>query len=64
MNNEKREYRVDDLNKESKKFISMTLNVCEMELAKHNDDIPGLSSAAMAVRESITTFLALVNKQK
>ena len=64
MNKEKREYRVDDLEKASKMFISMTLNVCEAELAKHNDDIPGLSSAAMAVRESITTFLALVNRQK
>ena len=62
MNKNKRKYRVDDLKKVSKEFISMILNVCETELAKHNDDIPGLPSAAMAVRESITTFLTLAKK--
>lgn len=43
--------------------ISRILLVCESELIKHNDEIKALPSAAMAVRESILTFLALVTSK-
>jgi hypothetical protein len=64
MNKDKVEYSTIDLERKSKKLISMVIFVCEMELAKHNDDIKGLPSAAMAVRESILTFLALIKTHK
>lgn len=41
--------------------ISMVLLTCESELIKHNGEIKGLPFAAMAVRESILTFLALIS---
>lgn len=64
MNKENVKYSICDVEKVSKKLIRMVIFVCEEELAKHNDDIKGLPSAAMAVRESILTFLALVNSDK
>lgn len=64
MNKDKFEYSIVDLEKKSKKLIRIVISVCEAELAKHNDEIKGLPSAAMAVRESILTFLALINRDK
>jgi len=63
MNREKLEFRIVVLEKASKELISMVLYVCETELAKHGDEIKGLPSAAMAVRESILTFLALIGQK-
>ena len=40
---------------------NQVLLTCESELLKNKDKIKALPSAAMAVRESILTFLALVN---
>lgn len=53
----------EELESVSHEFIRAILLVCEVELAKHDDDIAGLPSAAMAVRESIITFLALVGQK-
>ena len=64
MSKDRFEYSTVDQETKSKKLISMVIAVCEAKLAKHNDDIKGLPSAAMAVRESILTFLALVNSDK
>lgn len=61
MNKDKHEYGLDDLENVSKELISIVLYVCEEELARHNDDVKGLPSAAMAVRESVLTFLALIS---
>lgn len=41
--------------------VSRVLLTCESKLIRHNDEIKALPSAAMAVRESILTFLALIN---
>lgn len=46
-----------------REVISRVLLTCESELIKQNDSIKALPSAAMAVRESILTFLALVNPE-
>lgn len=45
------------------KVISTVLLVCEAELAKRNDNEKALSRAAMAVRESLLTFLALTSQK-
>ena len=50
----------EELEKICREVISKVLLKCELELLKHNDEIKALPSAAMAVRESILTFLALV----
>ena len=63
MNEDKLEYRIADLEKLSIELVSMTFYVCETTLAKYNGDVKGLPSAATAVRESILTFLALVNSK-
>lgn len=42
-------------------LISRILLTCESELRKCNDNDKALPSAAMTVRDSILTFLALVN---
>jgi len=44
-----------------REVISWVLLTCESELIKHKGEITALPFAAMAVRESILTFLALVN---
>ena len=59
MNKDKHEYGLDDLENVSKELISIVLYVCEEELARHNDDVKGLPSAAMAVRESIFSVVRL-----
>ncbi|CAK7041967.1 MAG: hypothetical protein DELT_02864 [Desulfovibrio sp.] len=51
---------LEELETICREVISRVLHTCESELCKHNDDIKALPSAAMAVRESILTFLALV----
>ena len=52
---------LEELEKICHELISKVLLTCESELLKHDDGIKALPSAAMAVRESILTFLALVN---
>lgn len=68
--NSKRSFGMDkdevdfaELEKICTEMIKTVLLACEAELAKHNDDVKGLPSAAMAVRESILTFLALISHQ-
>ncbi len=61
MNENRTKINFEDLEKACREVVSIVLLVCEAELSKHNDDVKGLPSAAMAVRESILTFLALVN---
>lgn len=51
----------EELEKACREIISRVLLTCESELLKHDDDIKALQSAAMALRESILTFLALVS---
>lgn len=45
------------------KIISTVLQVCEAELAKLNANEKALPHAAMAVRESLLTFLALTSQK-
>lgn len=56
-------FEFEELEKMCTEMISTILLVCEAELAKHNNDVKGLSSAAMAVRESVLTFLALISRK-
>lgn len=58
---EKDKIELKELEQACREVISKVLLTCESELLKHNDGIKALPSAAMAVRESILTFLALVN---
>ncbi|WP_291441395.1 hypothetical protein [Desulfovibrio sp.] len=51
----------EELEKICREVISRILLTSEAELLKHNGDIKALPSAAMAVKESILTFLALIN---
>jgi len=51
----------EELERTCREVIRRVLLTCEAELLKHNDDIKALPSAAMAVKESILTFLALIN---
>lgn len=59
MDNDKIE--LEKLEKICREVMSRVLLTCESELLKHNDEIKALPSAAMAVKESLLTFLALVN---
>lgn len=52
---------LEELEKACREIISKVLLTCKAELLKDNDEVNGLPSAAMAVRESILTFLALVS---
>ncbi len=61
MKNEKVE--LEELEKICREVISKVLLTCESELLKSNDEIKALPSAAMAVRESILTFLALISRK-
>lgn len=54
---------LEELEKTCREVVSIVLHTCESELSKHGDGIKALPSAAMAVRESILTFLALVNQK-
>ena len=61
---DKERVEFEELEKACREIISRVLLLtCESELLKHGDGIKALSSAAMAVRESILTFLALVNSK-
>lgn len=59
MNKDKIE--MEELKKICHEAIRRVLLICESELRQHNDDIKALPSAALTVKESILTFLALVN---
>lgn len=50
----------EKLEKICREVISKVLLTCEWELLNNNDKTKALPSAAMAVRESILTFLALI----
>ena len=53
----------EDLEKNCREVISRVLHTCELELLNNNDEVKGLPFAAMAVKESILTFLALINSK-
>ena len=50
----------EELEKICREVIRRVLLTCELELIQHNDEIKALPYAAMAVKESILTFLALI----
>lgn len=54
----------EDLEKICREVISRVLHTCELELLNNNDEVKALPFAAMAVKESILTFLALINSKK
>lgn len=56
--------KFEELERAYQEIINRVLNTCESELFKHNDKLPALPSAAIAVKESILTFLALVNPKE
>ena len=58
---DKDKIELEELEKACREIISRVLLACEAKLLEHNDDIKALPSAAIAVRESILTFLTLVN---
>lgn len=58
---DKNNIEFEELEKICSQVVHIVLRMCEAELAKHNDEVKALPSAAMAVRETILTFLALVN---
>ena len=49
----------EELEKACRKVVNIVLLTCEAELFKHNDEVKGLPSAAMAVRESIFSVVRL-----
>ena len=57
------EHDYEELEAACRKMISAVLLICEAELAKRNDDDKALPHAAMAIRESIMTFLALIREK-
>jgi hypothetical protein len=58
----KEEYRLEDFEKLSEELLDMLFPVCEVNRRGQKDDYAkALPLAAMAVQESIRTFLALLN---
>jgi hypothetical protein len=62
-NMDKDRVEFEELEKACREVIRRVLLTCESELLKHNDELKPLPSAAIAVKESILTFLALVNPE-
>jgi len=60
---DKSKVEIEKLEKVCHEVIRKVLLTCESELLRHDGEIKALPSAAMAVRESILTFLALVNPE-
>ena len=58
---DKNKFELEELETVCLEVIRRILLTSESELFKHNDEIKALPYAAMAVRESILTFLSLVN---
>ncbi|CAK7033646.1 MAG: hypothetical protein DESF_01412 [Desulfovibrio sp.] len=57
----KEEYRVEDFEKSSEELLDMLFPVCEINRCRQKGDYAkALPLAAMAVQESIRTFLALL----
>ena len=54
----------EDLEKICSEVISRVLHTCELELLNNNDEVEALPFAAMAVKESILTFLAIINSKR
>lgn len=54
----------EDLEKICREVISRVLHTCELELLNNNDEVKDLPFAAMAVKESILTFLAIINSKR
>ena len=61
---DKSNLEVEDLEKICREVISRVLHTCELELLNNNDEVKALPFAAMAVKESILTFLALINSKR
>lgn len=58
------EYWLEDFEKSSQELLDMLFPVCEAHRRKYKDEYArALPLAAMAVQESIRTFLALLNRQ-
>lgn len=54
----------EDLEKICREVISRVLHTCELELLNNNDEVKDLPFTAMAVKESILTFLAIINSKR
>lgn len=58
------EYRLEDFEKLSQELLDMLFPVCEAQRRGYKDEYAkAFSPAAMAVQESIRTFLALLKRQ-
>lgn len=53
----------EELDKACREVIGKVLLTCEEELLKNNDNVKGLPAAALAVKESILTFLDLIKPE-
>jgi len=57
-------YRVEDFEKLSQELLDMLFPVCEVHRRKQKDEYAkALPLAAMAVQESIRTFMALLKRK-
>ena len=58
------EYRLDNFEKLTQELLDMLFPVCEAHRREYKDEYAqALPPAAMAVQESIRTFLALLKRQ-
>jgi hypothetical protein len=64
MNNDKKEYRQEEFEKLSQELLDILFSVCETYRRKYKDEYAKtLPFAAMAVQESVRTFLALLKRK-
>ena len=64
MKENKEEYRLEDFESLSQEFLDMLFPVCEASRRGQKDDYAkALPLAAMAVQESIRTFMALLKRK-
>ena len=64
MSKDKREYDFEEFENGCHKTISAVFALCEVERTNHNANSKALCLAALAVRETLLTFLALVAKMR
>jgi hypothetical protein len=55
----KKENNLKEYEARAEELVSMTLGVCEQQIAVRENQGEALSSAAMCVRDSVKTFLAV-----
>ena len=64
MNKDNGEYRLEDFEKLSQELLDMLFPVCEAHRRERKDEYANaLPPAAMAVQESMRTFMALLKRQ-